>query len=208
MARRIGPPQNPPQNLELLAYDGKLQADWEPPADDGGPEVSGYWLNYRPDTATTWNNIATTIRGTTATVGTLTNGQAYQVRVAGLNAMGFGAYTDPPVSGTPTDVQRLPGQPTGLQATPGNQRVTVSWTAPRDLGNPPLTGYSVQYQVQGATSWQTWSHTGTGTTAAITGLTSDQPYQVRVAAVNGAGTGDYAEADPIALVRVPARPPC
>ena len=71
--------------------------------------------------------------------------------------------------------------------------ITVQW-GPVDCihRNGDITGYSVQYGVQGNVSTQTMSVSGGATTeATISGLNSATTYSIEVAAVNGAGTGDY-----------------
>ena len=60
--------------------------------------------------------------------------------------------------------------------------------------NGDITGYSVRYGVQGSGSTQTMNVSGGdtyGTT--ITGLMPSTTYSIEVAAVNGAGTGDYSK---------------
>ena len=58
--------------------------------------------------------------------------------------------------------------------------------------NGDITGYSVQYVVQGSGSTVTMNVYGDTTTEAkISGLNSATNYSIEVAAVNGAGTGNY-----------------
>ena len=212
VARRIEPPQNPPQNLAVLAYTGRLDISWDAPNDDGGPAITGYAVRYSSDGGTTWLTTNVAIDGRSASITGLTNGTTYTLGVVAVSLLGPGTYAT--IEGTPTATQRAPGTPTGLTLTPGNERVTVSWTAPRDLGNPPLTGYSVQYRevTTPESGWSDWPHTGTGTSTTITGLTSDRPYEVQVAAVNASGpggadaVGPYSDVETIALVRVPGAP--
>ncbi|MCY4087626.1 MAG: fibronectin type III domain-containing protein [Actinomycetia bacterium] len=86
--------------------------------------------------------------------------------------------------------ERMPGAPAGIGAGGGEGKINVSWAAPSDQGNPPLTGYSVQYREGTSGSWLNAEHSGTGTSTTITGLSAGQ-YQVQVAAINDAGTGPY-----------------
>ena len=58
--------------------------------------------------------------------------------------------------------------------------------------NGDITGYSVQYGVEGSGSTQTMNVPGGNTTeTTISGLNSATTYSIEVAAVNSAGTGDY-----------------
>jgi hypothetical protein len=61
----------------------------------------------------------------------------------------------------------------------------VSWAAPASGGAP--SAYVVSYRVTGSTDWATMS--ASDTSAVIAGLPAGTPYDIKVAAVNLAGTG-------------------
>ncbi|NDD53332.1 hypothetical protein EBZ39_05580 [bacterium] len=85
-----------------------------------------------------------------------------------------------------------PGAPTGVSGSAGNTQVTVTWTAPTDIGGSSITDYVIQYSSNSGTSWTTFSDTiSTATTATVNGLTTGTAYVFRVAAVNSGGTGLY-----------------
>jgi hypothetical protein len=89
----------------------------------------------------------------------------------------------------------LPPAPTGLAVTPGNTQVTLAWNAPTVSIQTPITDYTVQYSANSGSSWTTFTRSAsTSTTATVTGLTNGQAYVLRVAAVNGIGTGAYSTA--------------
>ena len=90
-----------------------------------------------------------------------------------------------------------PGAPTGLAANPMSNGLRVTWTAPGMAGKPTITRYDVEYKLSAATAWTPHSHTGTGTTARITGLTVGATYNVRVRAVNPDGSSGWASANGI-----------
>jgi len=71
--------------------------------------------------------------------------------------------------------------------------ITLQWGAVDCIHrNGDITGYSVQYEVQGSGSTRNISVLGgTATEATISGLQSSTSYSVGVAAVNDAGTGVY-----------------
>ena len=88
-----------------------------------------------------------------------------------------------------------PSAPPTSISTPDvtNSSITVQW-GPVDCihRNGDITGYSVQYGVQGNGSTQTMSVSGGATTeTTITELNSATTYSIEVAPVNSAGTGDY-----------------
>ena len=76
-----------------------------------------------------------------------------------------------------------------------SSNITVQWGPVNCIDrNGDITGYSVRYGVQGNVSPQTMNVSGGDTTeATISGLNSATTYMysIEVAAVNGAGTGDY-----------------
>jgi len=73
--------------------------------------------------------------------------------------------------------------------------ITIQWGAVDCIHrNGNITGYSVQYGVQGSGSTQTESVSGGATTeATISELTPSTSYVIAIAAVNSAGTGVYSE---------------
>ena len=71
--------------------------------------------------------------------------------------------------------------------------ITVQWELVDCIQrNGDITGYSVQYGVQGNMSTQTTDISGSDTTeTTISGLNIATNYSIEVAAVNSAGTGVY-----------------
>ena len=51
------------------------------------------------------------------------------------------------------DGLNAPDAPTGVSGTAGDTQVTVSWTAPSDVGGSAITGYNVQ-AADGSGTWQ------------------------------------------------------
>ena len=84
-----------------------------------------------------------------------------------------------------------PSIPTHVMAKPGDTTATISWQAPIVSGGQNITGYVLQYQVIGASSWTTVNVVAVATSHTTTGLTNDQTYRVRLAAKTTAGTGDF-----------------
>ena len=101
--------------------------------------------------------------------------------------------------------------PTGLGVTGGDGKLDLSWTAPSGT----VSGYTVQYRRSDAgslsvtgdpdTGYADAGHSGTGTTAAITGLTNGVAYTVRVQAVNAGGGGPWVSGTgtPVAATTAP-----
>ncbi len=134
----------------------------------------------------------------------LENGTTYQVQVWAVNSEGDspkagcdGKLTatpeaaeepdpppDDPKKGEP-EPERRPSEPRNLALTPGDGEIQVSWDAPTDLGNPEITGYTLEYRADGGSSWL--SRKVTTTSATITGLDNGKPYDVQVLASNASG---------------------
>lgn len=106
-----------------------------------------------------------------------------------------------------TPTVTVPDTPTGLTITPGDGSASLSWTTPANDGGMSITDFSIEYRIDGASSWTTYSHTvSTSTTATITGLTNGNEYNFRLAAVNGIGTGAYETSNPTLIATNPNKP--
>ena len=86
-----------------------------------------------------------------------------------------------------------PGKPSPPTVSgAGTTRLSVRWSAPVSDGGP-VTGYEFQYRRSGATTYESHSYTGTGTSTAISGLSSSTTYEVRMRAENVDGWGPWSE---------------
>jgi len=91
---------------------------------------------------------------------------------------------------TPQAATSRPGAPSGLRASPGDSRVTLSWTAPEPAGSSPVTGYDIYLgRSQGGESESPIDHV-TGTSADINGLSNGIRYYFVVRADSAAGKSD------------------
>ena len=92
----------------------------------------------------------------------------------------------------------VPGSPTGVSATVGDQQVSVSFTAPTSDGGSPIISYTVTSSPGGVTA------TCPGSPCVVTGLTNGTAYTFTVHATNA--NGDSPESSATAAV-TPASPP-
>ena len=77
-----------PAKPTLAAVTGSLtslNATWTKPGLNGGPEITGYNVQYKLSTASTWSDFAHSGTGVMATITGLTAGMSYQVRVQAKN---------------------------------------------------------------------------------------------------------------------------
>ena len=186
-----------PRNLQVLGVNhNTLLARWEAPSDMGGYDSVSYKVTHEKvgdaSTATTIEDVGST----SAVISGLEADTSYWVQVKAANARGdspaiinFGRTTMGPADAT------VPGVVRNLSVSPiSDTHLFVSWNAPASDGGAAITGYSVQYRESGATNWTIVTRAGTDVGQAITGLTAGTSYEVRVAAMNSAGTGSYAQA--------------
>ncbi|OGU12299.1 MAG: hypothetical protein A2075_11665 [Geobacteraceae bacterium GWC2_58_44] len=82
----------------------------------------------------------------------------------------------------------LPDAPTGVSATPGDARATVSFSAPAFNGGSPITGYTVTSTPGGFTG------TGQVSPITVTGLNNGTAYSFTVTATNTIGSSQQSSA--------------
>ena len=168
------------RNLTVTpAGSGRLHVSWQAPSRTGGAGITGYKVS--------WPGRVQSLEPTARryTIPGLTNGQSYSVGVQACNdpaktRCGDWTYQ----SDTPTAGVTRPGPVRSLTVTPGNRQLALRWQAPSSNGGTAITGYEVQYKERISSSWQSWTHSGTGTTATITDRLNGTLYDVRVRACN------------------------
>jgi hypothetical protein len=95
-------------------------------------------------------------------------------------------------SALPYSIGDLPGAPSGVAGTAGNQAVSLSWTAPASDGGSAITGYDVQYSANAGSTWTSAPASASTTPSrAVGGLTNGTSYVFRVAAINSIGEGAF-----------------
>lgn len=82
---------------------------------------------------------------------------------------------------------RVPDAPTVGTATAGNEQISITFTAPSDVGGGAITSYIAT--ARKTSDGTTISATGSSSPIIITGLTNDVAYTVTVVAVNSFGPG-------------------
>src|SRR5690606_36710385 len=153
--------------------DGEALIAWTPGAANGA-EIDGQEIEF-----TSGGQLGRTreVAGdaTSVTIGALTNGTTYDVRVRARNADGWGALSPTAAVLIRAHTSDMPGQ---FAANLEYQQVTVTW-APSAGNGTSVTGYPVEIVTTGA------SVVVAGSTHTFTGLTNVTAYAVRTCA-NGA----------------------
>jgi fibronectin type 3 domain-containing protein len=132
----------------------------------------------------------------------LTNGTTYYYVVSAVNGGGESANSTQ-VSGTPQPA--IPAAPTGLAATPGNNQVALSWTAPAGAAS-----YNVKRSTTSGSGYATISGpAGTLTTTSFIdpGAVNGTTYYYVVTAQNGGGeSANSAQVSATPQPPIPAAP--
>ena len=178
-----------PNLTAAVVSDTQIDLTWDAPS-DGGSAITGYDLEYSVDGSIPWMDLTTSATTIAFSDNTdLTAGTTRHYRVAAINNVGTGAYSDE-VSATTHDV---PDAPTNLMAAVVSEtQIDLSWDAPSEDGGSTITGYDLEYSVDGSIPWM--DLTTSATTIAFsdnTGLTAGSTRHYRVAAINNVGTGEY-----------------
>jgi hypothetical protein len=101
----------------------------------------------------------------------------------------------------------VPSAPTGvapIQLIPSGRQtaLVLGWQAPAGNGGGPVTHYVVEHRLAGTTRWIPLRSriAAPATTATIPSVTPNRAYEFRVAAVNAAGIGAYAQSNPVNML--------
>ena len=194
-------PGRPAAPTASAASATSLSVSWTAPTNNG-TAITDYDVRYKRSSASSWTSHAFDGTGTSATIGSLTTGAAYNVEVRAGNAAGKGAWS-PSGTGTPNETPGRPAAPTASAAS--GSSLSVSWTAPTNRGTA-ITDYDVRYKRSSSSGWTDHAFAGTGTSATIGGLTAGTAYNVQVRAGNAAGEGAWSPSGTGTPNEKPGRP--
>ena len=164
---------------------GRMVVTWTAP-NANGSALTGYVVEYKETTDVAWINAGHTGTTVTLTLTSLTDGVLYDVRVSAVNSVG----TSPTSPVARLRVGLVPDAPAAPTTTIGDNQLLVEWVAPDSHGSA-ITGYGVRYRIKTTGAWQSHTHTGTGVSTTITGLTNGSTYEVQIRAVNGIGNSPW-----------------
>ncbi len=153
----------------------QLTITWTTPDSDGGSSITGYTVYEQPD----GKSCTATSGSTGCKITGLSKGKEHTFTVKARNAVGEGKESAPSKFTTTT----APGAPTGVTASFSSTSATISWTAPTNTGNDPITGYTVTSSPGNKTCTTT-----TAKSCSISGLTKGTSYTFSVTATNSTGT--------------------
>ncbi|TSA44002.1 hypothetical protein D4R49_01070, partial [bacterium] len=188
--------------LTAVRVKGGYDIHWAVP-ESGGTAITDYIVQYSYNSGENWWAYAdgTTASNAASVIQSTTNDDPVKFRVAAVNAIGVGAFSEGITSTISSGVPTAPGTPS---STAPSGRIALTWVAPSNSGASAIEDYVIQGSKSGE-SWTTIEDGGKGmsakvtvtrgastaVTATISGLLNGFSYVFRVAAVNNAGRGPY-----------------
>ncbi|HLE96312.1 MAG TPA: hypothetical protein VI997_02995 [Candidatus Thermoplasmatota archaeon] len=185
------PPAAPPSLTATSGpRGGEVALAWSPPAENGGPPLTGYRI-FRAADEGPLAAVADVDPDLAFQDSGLAPQATYRYAVAGLNMRGEGEPSS--VASASTYEGALPAAPRELAVAPGpgNGEVTLDWLAPTANAGPPIESYRV-YVGSAAGDLSPVGGTGARTFVA-TGLAADTRYWFAVAAVSAQGEGPLSD---------------
>jgi hypothetical protein len=171
----VGVP-DPPTSLAATAGNAQVTLTWTASAG-----ASAYNLYRRSSSSGNYYaSVATGVKGTSYTDVTLVNGTTYYYVVSATNASGESGNSNE-ATATPQAPQ-VPPTPSGLTATAGRKKITLSWNA-----SPGATSYTIKRATTSGGPFAQIAAGVTGTSYTNSGLRTGATYYYVVAAKNAAG---------------------
>jgi hypothetical protein len=178
-----GTPPDAPTSVVATRGNAQLSVAFSAPVFNGGLEITTYQYALSTDSYATWTNRPTGTTASPLVITGLTNGTSYQVKLRAVNALGAGAAS---TASTAVTAATIPGTPTSPSISSGSGSISVSWGAPSDGGDPPLT-YTVETQKDS----ESYVNRGTQTSPyplSGTGIDNGATYRARITATNTVGS--------------------
>ena len=173
----------------------KLTVAFTAPSSNGGATITNY--EYSTNNGTTWKAFSPADTSSPLVISKLSTstkslkiGTTYRVKIRAVNSAGSGAASAAK-SGKPAN---LPGAPTIGTVTASAGKLTVAFKAPSTDGGAAITNY--EYSTNNGTTWKAFNPADKKTPLVITKvsnknkkLVKNTTYQVKIRAVNSAGSG-------------------
>ncbi|XP_066263902.1 titin-like isoform X2 [Branchiostoma lanceolatum] len=189
-----GPPARPEVFME--AADTAF-ITWSSPDDDGGVEITGYFVEKKERTSIRWSRVNNLpVSEWKYRISTLVEGLEYEFRVLAVNEAGVGKPSPSSESVQALDPVDKPSGPINIRLVDSARTTaTLSWSKPKFDGGADIIGYIVEHREMSSEEWLKChkTHIIKETTLFVTGLKKGKQYYFRISAVNRGGTGEPAE---------------
>jgi large repetitive protein len=176
---------------------------WAAPTNAGSSPITDYVIQLSSNSGSSWTTFADGVSSMTGGMVTgLTAGTTYVFRVAAVNAVGQGAWSNTStytLIGTPTT-------PTLLTATPGNSSVSLTWTASTAVGGSVTSYNIVVFEASTDNYVKDVNSMGSGLSGTVTGLTNGTTYTIKVRAAAGSAMSAYSNAIDVTVEAPPSAP--
>jgi Fibronectin type III domain len=170
-----------PDIVSIVAGNGYVTIVLNESESTGGSSIISYTITTPQDTniSSTYEVIESTSYPVSVIISGLTNGTSYTFNIVATNRAGDSI---PAVSSSVTPAN-VPGAPTIVSATGGNQQITITFTAPGNNGGSAITNYA--YSLNGTD----YTDFGIISPVTITGLEAGTTYTIYLKAKNANGYG-------------------
>ena len=179
-----------PSNLQASNVSSTaLTLSWGLPSSNGGSPIVDYLVEVAPNGSDGWVAIPHVPSNTFSfNVSNLAPGRTYQFRVSALNAVGVGSISNSVTVLTPGLAG--PNAPASLEVSNvKTNAATVSWSSV--VSPQKVSNYLVYVSIDSSTWIPVSKKVSTSTSLTLSGLRIGAGYQIRIAAVNANGVGDY-----------------
>jgi Ca2+-binding RTX toxin-like protein len=179
-----------PQSLVSSNLTGtSLSLSWALPESNGGSGITDYQVEVTSSGSDSWTVIPHNASNSLGfNVSNLLPGRTYQFRVSAVTSAGFGEASS--IITVTTLGTRSPYAPESIGVSGlKTNAASLSWS--KVMATRTVTNYLVDVSTDGTTWVAVSKKVSTSNMLSLSGLKLGTNYQVRVAAVNSVGTGDY-----------------
>ncbi len=191
-------PRTPTNVSASSATRSSLVVSWTASSDDGGAAITDYVVQYRLTSANSWSTFTRTAStATSITVTGLSTSSWYVFKVAAVNSVDPGNFSDASIARSTLAPPGRPGRPEIGARTTSTMR--ISWGAAASNGSA-ITNYVVEYR-KDTGAWRTFTRPtpSTALSMTVTGLTVGDSYTFRVSAVSAGGTSPTSAVSAVGL---------
>jgi len=179
-----------PTNLSSIEGNQQLTVSFTTPSFNGGLDITNYQYALSTDDGVTygeWTSLSPVDIVSPITIGGLTNGQKYYVKLRAANVLGGGLESDP--LSTSTTPFTVPSAPTISVARQSSQTLRITLSAAASGNGRAVTSYQYRIKSGGSAYGDYISLSGTTGPWDVGSLANGTSYTVQVRGVNVGGGG-------------------